>query len=93
MKGLPWLVFVCALSGVSAAGTPAPRALATTDKPSYGRLATRHDGKTIDVPFERTDVQIRVDGPLADATVTQRFRNSYATRIYIDNNIDSETTI
>jgi len=81
MKGFPWLVFVCALPGVSAAGTPPPQALATTDKPSEGRLATRHDGKTIDVPLEHTDVQIRVDGPLADATVTQRFRNPYATKI------------
>ena len=81
MKGLPWLVFVCALPGVSAAGTPAPQALAATEPPSYGRLATRHDGKTIDVPLEHTDVQIRVDGPLADATVTQRFRNPYATKI------------
>jgi Ca-activated chloride channel homolog len=77
MKGFPWQALVCALSVVSAA----PQALAATDKPSEGRLVTRHDGKTIDVPLEHTDVQIRVDGPLADATVTQRFRNPYATKI------------
>jgi len=81
MKGLPWLVFVCALSGVSVASTPAPPPLGPGDRPSEGRLATRHDGKMIDVPLEHTDVQIRVDGPLADATVTQRFRNPYATKI------------
>src|SRR5262245_18349322 len=46
-----------------------------------GRLVTRQDGKTIDVPLEHTDVRIRVDGFLADATVTQRFRNPYATKI------------
>lgn len=78
MKGFPWLVLVCALTAVTAASTPA---VAATDKPSEGRLVTRHDGKTIDVPLEHTDVRIRVDGPLADATVTQRFRNPYATKI------------
>src|SRR5215831_11578335 len=79
MKGTPWLALVCTLSVASAAGPP--QALATTAKPSEGRLVTRHDGKTIDVPLEHTDVQIRVDGQLADATVTQRFRNPYATKI------------
>jgi hypothetical protein len=37
---------------VSAAGASAPQALATTDKPSEGRLPTGHDGKTIDIPPE-----------------------------------------
>jgi Ca-activated chloride channel family protein len=79
MKGFPWLALVCALPSVSAAGTPP--APATADQANEGRLVTRHDGKTIDVPLEHTDVQIRVDGPLADATITQRFRNPYTTKI------------
>src|SRR5262245_6624714 len=56
-------------------------AVAASETSSEGRLVTRHDGKTIDVPLEHTDVKIRVDGFLADATVTQRFRNPYATKI------------
>src|SRR5262245_47701713 len=76
MKGS--LVLVCALSVVSSG---APRVLATSEPASTARLVTRHDGKIIDVPIEHTDVRIRVDGPIADATVTQRFHNPYAVKI------------
>jgi Ca-activated chloride channel family protein len=78
MKGLPSLGVICALSMVTGA---LPRAHAATDRTSEGRLVARRDGKTIDVPLEHTDVQIRIDGPIADATVTQRFRNPYAAKI------------
>ncbi|HEY5935462.1 MAG TPA: VIT domain-containing protein, partial [Kofleriaceae bacterium] len=46
-----------------------------------GRLVTKHEGKVIDVPLEHTDVHIRVDGHLAEATVKQRFKNPFATKI------------
>lgn len=48
-------------------------------EPTEGRLMTRlgKDKEIVDVPLEHTDVHIRVDGYLADATVTQRFRNPY----------------
>ncbi len=51
------------------------------DATTEGRLVTREHGKTIDVPLAHTDVHIRVDGFLADATVTQHFRNPYPTKI------------
>ncbi len=51
------------------------------DTTTEGRLVTREHGKTIDVPLAHTDVHIRVDGFLADATVTQHFRNPYPTKI------------
>jgi Ca-activated chloride channel family protein len=68
MKALSWLL-VCALSASASAGT------------TEGRLVARDKGKSIDVPLEHTDVKIRVDGFLADATVTQKFHNPYATKI------------
>src|SRR5262249_21691958 len=70
----PCLLLVCALSAETAASVDPPAA-------HEGHLVTRHDGKTIDVPLEHTDVKIRVAGYLADVTVTQRFRNPYANKI------------
>ncbi|HSK01979.1 MAG TPA: VIT domain-containing protein [Kofleriaceae bacterium] len=79
MKHAPWLlVFVCALS---VHATPSAAAAADKDPATEGRLVTRRDGKVIDVPLEHTEVAIRVDGHLAEATVTQRFRNPYAAKI------------
>jgi Ca-activated chloride channel homolog len=75
MKGLPSLAVVCALSAVGAA------AHADVERPLEGRLVAVQDGRGIDAPLEHTGVQIRIDGPIADATVTQRFRNPYAARV------------
>src|SRR5215467_13552890 len=69
MKAPCWLL-VCALSVHVASA-------ATTE----GRLVVQHEGKPVDVPLEHTDVHLRVDGFLVDATVTQRFKNPYATKI------------
>src|SRR5438094_4615534 len=63
------LLLVCALT--------APASAATTE----GRLVTREHGKSIDIPLAHTDVHVRIDGFLADATVTQRFTNPYTTKI------------
>ncbi|HWO24772.1 MAG TPA: VIT domain-containing protein [Kofleriaceae bacterium] len=80
MKHALWfLVVVCALS-VGAA----PRAAAAGQEPrtrSEARLVTRQGGKIVDVPLEHTEVAIRIDGMLAQATVTQRFRSPYKARI------------
>ncbi|MBA2538264.1 MAG: VWA domain-containing protein [Deltaproteobacteria bacterium] len=46
-----------------------------------GRLVTEVDGKLVDVPLEHTDVRIQVDGPVAHATVTQRYKNPSTTKI------------
>ena len=64
-----WLL-VCALSVQVASA-------ATTE----GRLVVRHEGRAVDLPLAHTDVRLRVDGFLVDATVTQRFTNPYATKI------------
>jgi Ca-activated chloride channel family protein len=65
-------------------------ALAVTAGPAYalapaptteGHLVTRHGSETVDVPLAHTDVVLRVDGMLVDATVTQHFRNPYADKI------------
>lgn len=78
MKHALWLlVFVCTLS----VHAPPSAAAADKDPATEGRLVTRRDGKVIDVPLEHTEVAIRVDGHLAEATVTQRFRNPYAAKI------------
>ncbi len=55
--------------------------LAHAGESGEGRLVTRVDGKLVDVPLEHTDVQIRIDGPIAEAKVTQRFKNPSATKI------------
>lgn len=55
--------------------------LAVAGESGEGRLVTRVDGKLVDVPLEHTDVQLRIDGPIAEAKVTQRFRNPSATKI------------
>ena len=71
-----------ARSGSPSSAFRSPRAPAlplVTPRPTEGRLATR-DGKVVDVPLEHTEVAIRVDGHLAEATVTQRFDNPYARR-------------
>ncbi|MGE5181478.1 MAG: VIT domain-containing protein [Acidobacteriota bacterium] len=71
MKAPCWLL-VCALSAHVAIASAA-----TTE----GRLVAKHDGKPIDIPLEHTDVHLRVDAFLVDATVTQRFANPYADKI------------
>ena len=80
MKLALWLpVLVCALCAHARA---APRvAAAGRDPHGEGSLVTRRDGKLVDVPLEHTEIAIRVDGPLAEAAVTQRFRNPYAAKI------------
>jgi len=79
MKHALWLpVLVCALF----AHAPPREASASTSEPhTEGRLVTRRGGKVVDVPLEHTEVAIRVDGHLAEATVTQRFRNPYDAKI------------
>jgi Ca-activated chloride channel family protein len=66
----------CALAGL--AGTAHAVAPAPTTE---GHLVTKHGGEVVDVPLAHTDVHIRVDGMLVDATVTQEFRNPYADKI------------
>jgi Ca-activated chloride channel family protein len=78
MRTAPWLVVICALSASTHARDVKT---AVTDTANEGRLVTKHDGKVIDVPLEHTDVNIRVDGHLADATVKQRFKNPFAHKI------------
>nr|HEX4317867.1 VIT domain-containing protein [Kofleriaceae bacterium] len=85
MRAIPWLVVVLGtLSGVAhATGTSSmtatgPASLATTE----GRLvASDRAGHPADVPLVHTDVAIRVDGYLADATVTQQFQNGADTPV------------
>src|SRR5688572_12157751 len=72
MRAAAWFVLICALV--------VPR-IASAVGSGEGRLVTNVDGKLVDVPLEHTDVRIRVDGPVAMATVTQRFRNPSATKI------------
>lgn len=72
----PWLLLLCALSGEAVATTGT-----TTPAAHEGHLVTRHGGDTVDVPLEHTDVKMRVDGFLADVTVTQRFHNPYKSKI------------
>lgn len=67
-----WLIVLCLLWTVRVAGAV---------ESGEGRLVTQVEGKLVDVPLEHTDVQIRVDGPIAEAKVTQRFRNPSATKI------------
>lgn len=75
----PWLAVVCALSGAARATQPPfPDPAGTITE---GQLIAQHGGARIDVPLEHTDVAIKVDGFLAEATVTQRFRNPYPTKI------------
>jgi Ca-activated chloride channel family protein len=80
MKHALWLpVLVCALAVPARA---APRT-AAADRAAHteGSLVTRQGGKVVDVPLEHTEVAIRVDGPVAEATVTQRFKNPYGAKI------------
>lgn len=55
--------------------------LAFAGESGEGRLVTRVEGKLVDIPLEHTDVQIRIDGPIAEAKVTQRFKNPSSTKI------------
>jgi len=66
MRSLCVLMIVCAASPALAAETPG------------GRLLARDGKRTVDVPLEHTQVRIRVDANLVDATVVQRFRNPYS---------------
>lgn len=76
----PWsaLLVVCTLPGGAGATQSKSDPAAEVRE---GRLITQDGGAKIDVPLEHTDVRIAVDGFLAEATVTQRFRNPYATKI------------
>jgi Ca-activated chloride channel family protein len=93
MKGLPSLAVVCALSAVSAGAraaverTPEGRLVIVRGGESIVRSGcagprsnAQRCGESIAAPLEHTDVQIRIDGPIADATVTQRFRNPHPAR-------------
>lgn len=77
----PWpcVAVVCMLSGTAQATRPRPPDPA--DAVSEGRLVTQRDGTRIDVPLQHTEVKITVDGFLAEATVTQRFKNPYPSKI------------
>ena len=68
------LAVACAL-----ALSPESAFTSTTDtpQPTEGRLRAQVAGEAVDVPLAHTDVRIRIDGHLADATVTQSFRNPY----------------
>ena len=68
-------VVACALA--ITAGTASAVAPATTE----GHLVTRHAKEVVDVPLAHTEVHLRVDGMLVDATVTQHFRNPYPDKI------------
>jgi Ca-activated chloride channel family protein len=73
MRVIPWLAVATCAVGVLAVAPPA-RAAGTTE----GRLVARRGNETVDVPLRHTDVHIRVDGNLADATVVQTFDDPYA---------------
>lgn len=75
----PWLVVICLLPGGARATRPASSDPA--DRITEGRLVAERAGGRVDVPLEHTDVRITVDGFLAEATVTQRFRNPYPSKI------------
>jgi len=75
----PWLVVICLVSGDARATRPRPPDPA--DRITEGRLVTERNGARIDVPIEHTDVRIAIDGFLAEAVVTQRFRNPYPSKI------------
>jgi len=69
-----WLILWCAIAS--------SRLAAAGDMPSgEGRLVTRVGGKLVDVPLAHTDVHIRIDGPVAEAEVVQRFINPSTTKI------------
>jgi Ca-activated chloride channel family protein len=73
------MAVVCMLSGAGHATRPRPPDPA--DAVSEGRLVTQRGGVRVDVPLQHTDVKITVDGFLAEATVTQRFKNPYPSKI------------
>ncbi len=72
---------ICALTGQTPAPGQATETGAASADTTQGRLVTRDHECTVDFPLEHTEVRIRVDGFLADATVTQRFRNPYPRKI------------
>jgi Ca-activated chloride channel homolog len=74
----PCVAVVCMLSGAAHATRSRPD---PADAVSEGRLVTQRGGARIDVPLQHTDVKITVDGFLAEATVTQRFKNPYPSKI------------
>jgi Ca-activated chloride channel family protein len=76
MRAAPGLAVICVLFAGGLAS-------ASVDKPttSEGRLVTKQAGQLVDVPLAHTDVRIRVDGNIAEATVTQQFKNPYSTKI------------
>lgn len=68
----------CALSMQA---TPAETATRAATDATEGRLVTTRGKETVDVPLEHTEVAIRIDGHLADASLTQTFRNPYPDKI------------
>jgi len=80
MRVISLLTVACALA-VRAAPGHSTSASTTAQEPTEGRLVTRDGKQLVDVPLKHTQVRIRVDGYLADATVTQTFHNPYAKKI------------
>ncbi len=75
MRLAPGLIAIAALC------VSLPAAASSKTSTTEGRLMTKVGNAVIDVPLEHTDVRIGVDGHLADATVVQRFKNPYASKI------------
>jgi len=75
------LAVVCALAVRAGSGDATAIGDSVEGEPTQGRLVFQEGKRTIDVPLEHTSVRIRVDGYLADATVTQTFRNPYQKKI------------
>jgi Ca-activated chloride channel family protein len=78
MRRIIGLAVICAL-GVRA--EPAQTSTANSPEPTGGRLLTGVDDEKVDVPLAHTGVRIRIDGHLADTTVTQTFHNPYGDKI------------
>jgi len=72
------LAVICALGVRAEPGRTSTDQLPAANE---GRLRTTVDGERVDIPLAHTDVRIRIDGHLADATVTQTFRNPYDDKI------------
>jgi Ca-activated chloride channel family protein len=75
MRHVPGLIAIAALC------VSLPAAAASLTSTTEGRMMTKRGDAVVDVPLEHTDVTIRVDGHLADATVVQRFKNPYPSKI------------
>jgi Ca-activated chloride channel family protein len=60
---------------------PAVASSTVDTAPTEGTLLTREGKKVVPVPLDHTEVTIRVDGFIAEATVEQRFVNPYDHKI------------